>query len=555
MTTLTRSSLLSSCLLVSVVFNSAHAVELLTNGGLEPVGGEFPGWSLIETDENGATVNSGEPRPFADRDGDGLGIWLRPWVGGNEAPSPLANTVFSQTVPATAGEGYSFEGWARWETNYAGGVETLDASSPLGDIPSPTRTEMELAFLDTGGNVIGTPHTLDLRTTEQSNDGLFFQHRFDDVFGDGSPLAAPDGTANVRVSASMIDGAFNVDPAQSAFFDDFSLIAASSELELLENGLLDAAVPDFFGWEVIEFPEGTDTVSPAGFAQNPNSSGEMGAFLRPWANGGDSNDAIFSQTVAGVAGGEYTASLWSRFEPNFAGGVDTLDEASPNGEEDSLTETTLELAFLDGSGTEIGSPVVLDLKADRIEQGDNANDNLWYQHTIQATAPAETEMVKITGAMIEGVLNIDPAQSAFFDDFSLDGPGGSSSGSLDFNNDGLVDASDAPLLCAAIGNADVSQTLLDAGYSNGDFDLNGTVEFADFLTLSANFGSDGHFGQGNADCTNGIEFADFLVLSSNFGKTGSGVQAVPEPAAGFLMVIAMIFGAAVRTRRPSCRRR
>ena len=168
----TRSTLLITCLLVSVVANGAQAVELLTNGGLEPFGGEFPGWSLLETDDTGASTNSGEAREFADRSNGGLGIWLRPWVGGSADPSPLVNMVLSQTVPATAGEGYSFEGWSRWEANYAGGVATLDASSPHGAIPSPTRTEMELAFLDTSGSVIGTPHTLDLRT-QQSNSGLY----------------------------------------------------------------------------------------------------------------------------------------------------------------------------------------------------------------------------------------------------------------------------------------------------------------------------------------------------------------------------------------------
>ena len=44
-------------------------------------------------------------------------------------------------------------------------------------------------------------------------------------------------------------------PQQSAFFDDFSLVAASSGLELLENGLLDDIVPEFYGWEVTEFPD------------------------------------------------------------------------------------------------------------------------------------------------------------------------------------------------------------------------------------------------------------------------------------------------------------
>lgn len=68
----------------------------------------------------------------------------------------------------------------------------------------------------------------------------------------------------------------------------------------------------------------------------------------------------------------------------------------------------------------------------------------------------------------------------------------------------------------------------------GDADLNGTVEFGDFLRLSANFGVAGTWAAGDFDGDGEVLFSDFLQLADNFGtsyKNGAAV-AVPEPAAG-----------------------
>lgn len=81
----------------------------------------------------------------------------------------------------------------------------------------------------------------------------------------------------------------------------------------------------------------------------------------------------------------------------------------------------------------------------------------------------------------------------------------------------------------------------------GDADLNGVVNFNDFLILQNNFGNAGtRFDQGNFDFNGTTNFNDFLVLQNNFGQsvTGAAVQvtaaqvaamqsfaqAVPEPA-------------------------
>lgn len=66
--------------------------------------------------------------------------------------------------------------------------------------------------------------------------------------------------------------------------------------------------------------------------------------------------------------------------------------------------------------------------------------------------------------------------------------------------------------------------------TQGDVDGNGTVEFADFLVVSANFGAavDSH-AAGDLDCNGTVEFADFLVVSANFGNAVAAT-AVPEPS-------------------------
>ena len=54
----------------------------------------------------------------------------------------------------------------------------------------------------------------------------------------------------------------------------------------------------------------------------------------------------------------------------------------------------------------------------------------------------------------------------------------------------------------------------------GDLDGNGSIDFPDFLLLSANFGFEDATPQDGDLSGDGIvSFADFLILSTNFGKT------------------------------------
>lgn len=118
----------------------------------------------------------------------------------------------------------------------------------------------------------------------------------------------------------------------------------------------------------------------------------------------------------------------------------------------------------------------------------------------------------------------------------------------DFTRNGVLDAGDIDLLSLEVGNNsnaakydvtgdgivdqfDRSMWVEDlAGTFFGDTDLNGSVEFADFLSLSSRFGSLAGWAAGDFDGNGSVEFADFLSLSSNYGKEGHHSAAtVPEP--------------------------
>lgn len=124
----------------------------------------------------------------------------------------------------------------------------------------------------------------------------------------------------------------------------------------------------------------------------------------------------------------------------------------------------------------------------------------------------------------------------------------------DFSLNGEYDVDDADTLVAAILSAstdkrfdlrqdgdlnldDLDELLTRASRLAGDVDFDGDVDFADFLSLSGNFGGEGLWSKGDFDASGDIGFADFLMLSQNFGKAAVVVANVPEPClAPFLFV-------------------
>ena len=108
---------------------------------------------------------------------------------------------------------------------------------------------------------------------------------------------------------------------------------------------------------------------------------------------------------------------------------------------------------------------------------------------------------------------------------------------FDLNNDDLVN------------DADRDEWVSLANTSYGDADLNGTVEFADFLSLSAHFGQAGGWAQGDFDGNGDVRFADFLLLSSNFGQTAPAAATVPEPSTLMPMLVVACAASWFRRRR------
>ena len=81
--------------------------------------------------------------------------------------------------------------------------------------------------------------------------------------------------------------------------------------------------------------------------------------------------------------------------------------------------------------------------------------------------------------------------------------------------------------------ADHQHWVEDPAYANsvlGDADLDGSVDFPDFLALSAGFGQSGGWAEGDFDASGAVEFPDFLILAENFGQVAASTASVPEPS-------------------------
>ena len=129
----------------------------------------------------------------------------------------------------------------------------------------------------------------------------------------------------------------------------------------------------------------------------------------------------------------------------------------------------------------------------------------------------------------------------------------------DFDESGDYSVPDIDALCAEVSSgthdtlfdltgdqlvnqSDLEHFLNRAGSLPGDANLDGSVDFSDFLLLSTGFGKEGSWSNGNFACNEPaarVSFADFLTLSSNFGKSGvvelAGVETV-SPGNGEEMV-------------------
>lgn len=112
----------------------------------------------------------------------------------------------------------------------------------------------------------------------------------------------------------------------------------------------------------------------------------------------------------------------------------------------------------------------------------------------------------LNGDAIVNAIDIDILSMAIAGDETLD--------LFDLNNDTTVSGDDLAFLV---------KDLLDT--RSGDANLDGEVDFGDFLLLSRSFGQPGTWADGDFNGNGEVDFPDFLILSSNYGKPRS----VPVP--------------------------
>lgn len=102
----------------------------------------------------------------------------------------------------------------------------------------------------------------------------------------------------------------------------------------------------------------------------------------------------------------------------------------------------------------------------------------------------------------------------------------------DLNGDSIVNSLDLQQWLEMAGSG-----LGTSAFVPGDADLDGSVEFNDFLQLSENFGEVAGWTGGDFDGDGVVGFPDFLSLSANFGTTVQAAS-VPEPSGWMMTVIA-----------------
>jgi prepilin-type N-terminal cleavage/methylation domain-containing protein len=141
----------------------------------------------------------------------------------------------------------------------------------------------------------------------------------------------------------------------------------------------------------------------------------------------------------------------------------------------------------------------------------------------------------------------------------------------DFDQSGTIDVADLDLLCGAVAAdsrlprlsfdlsddeelsaSDVELFLQLAERRPGDVNLDGAVEFDDFVEFAGSFGGAGNWSSGDFDCSGTVEFADFVLLAAEFGYSRPAAAAsIPEPGSQLLAWTALWLLLCGR-RRPQC---
>lgn len=174
-------------------------------------------------------------------------------------------------------------------------------------------------------------------------------------------------------------------------------------------------------------------------------------------------------------------------------------------------------------------------------------------------APPFPEKMRLV-TLANPIAHVDPADPAFFIAHGT--------------NDQTVPLGQSTRLASALNAAGVPNTYLQvagAGHGalgtatdsaardflarhllarDGDADLDGDVDIADFSLLAASFNSAGAWRHGDFDNDGAVTLGDFASLAANFNApAGRPAASVPEPAAALGIAAVAVVGATARARR------
>jgi hypothetical protein len=110
-------------------------------------------------------------------------------------------------------------------------------------------------------------------------------------------------------------------------------------------------------------------------------------------------------------------------------------------------------------------------------------------------------------------------------------------------------ANTSPLLT---GTGLLEVTTFASPANDADFDADGDVDGADFLTWQRGIGGPATLANGNANGDGAVDGADLAIWRTQFGPgapAASAIGAVPEPATAALAAAAMLAGVATIRRR------
>jgi T5SS/PEP-CTERM-associated repeat protein len=127
--------------------------------------------------------------------------------------------------------------------------------------------------------------------------------------------------------------------------------------------------------------------------------------------------------------------------------------------------------------------------------------------------------------------------------FGQSNPTGIKSSTLDANHVLVLTDNALANLNTFAGQPVTTDSILVFSALLGDANVDGTVNFSDFVILSQNFGNPGTWHKANFNSSATIDFNDFVILSQHFGQTSSfsNLTVTPEEFAYFQAASASFF--------------